>query len=105
QWRADVAIVMDLSPEAFTPPPSVNSAVVHIQARQRPRFEADAQILSRLVAAAFNQRRKMLRSALKSWAHDIEDRITAAGLKPTERAEQISVEGFCALARQFAPRK
>jgi 16S rRNA (adenine1518-N6/adenine1519-N6)-dimethyltransferase len=102
QWRTTPQIVMELPPEAFTPPPKVHSAVVHLIAREEPAFPADPKILNRVVAAAFNQRRKMLRSALKSLGPDIEDRITAAGLKPTERAEQISVEGFCALAREVA---
>jgi len=102
QWRCEARIVMELSPEAFTPPPKVSSAVVHLVARHVPLYPADAQTLSRVVAAAFNQRRKMLRSALKGVAPDIEGRILAAGLRPTDRAEQISVEGFCALARQVA---
>jgi 16S rRNA (adenine1518-N6/adenine1519-N6)-dimethyltransferase len=102
QWRADARIVMHLPPEAFTPPPKVNSAVVHLKALPEPRFEADAAVLSRVVAAAFNQRRKMLRSSLKAVAPDIEDRLIAAGIKPTERAEQVSLEAFCALAREVA---
>jgi 16S rRNA (adenine1518-N6/adenine1519-N6)-dimethyltransferase len=99
QWRAEARIVMNLPPEAFTPPPKVSSAVVHLTALPEPRFPADAAILNRVVAAAFNQRRKMLRAALKSVAPDIEDRLRAAGLKPTDRAEQVPLEGFCALAR------
>ena len=59
-------------------------------------------MLERVVAAGFNQRRKMLRAALKGVAPNIEDRILAAGLKPTDRAEQVPIEGFCALARQIA---
>ena len=102
QWRADARIVINLPPEAFSPPPKVSSAVVHLTALAEPRFPADAAILSRTVAAAFNQRRKMLRSALKGTAPDIEDRLIAAGLKPTDRAEQIPLEGFCALARELA---
>ncbi|MEE9428021.1 MAG: 16S rRNA (adenine(1518)-N(6)/adenine(1519)-N(6))-dimethyltransferase RsmA [Paracoccaceae bacterium] len=102
QWRATARIMMDLPPEAFTPPPKVSSAVVHLIARAEPLFPADPKTLSHVVAAAFNQRRKMLRSALKGVAPDIEDRIIAAGLKPTERAEQVSIEGFCALAREVA---
>ena len=102
QWRADANIVINLPPSAFTPPPKVSSAVVHLTALEKPRFEADAKVLERVVAAAFNQRRKMLRAALKGVAPDIEDRLHAAGLKPTERAEQISIEGFCALAREIA---
>lgn len=102
QWRADAQIVMSLPPEAFTPAPKVHSAVVHLKALETPRFEADAAVLSRVVAAAFNQRRKMLRAALKGTAPDIEDRLLAAGIKPTERAEQVSLEEFCALARAVA---
>ncbi len=99
QWRAEARIVLSLPPGAFTPPPKVSSAVVHLSALPRPRFPADAKVLSRVVAAAFNQRRKMLRAALKGQAPDIEDRLIAAGIKPTDRAEQVSLEQFCALAR------
>ena len=102
QWRADAKIVINLPPEAFTPPPKVSSAVVHLTALPEPRFPPDAATLSRTVAAAFNQRRKMLRASLKGTAPDIEDRLLAAGIKPTDRAEQISLEGFCALAREIA---
>lgn len=102
QWRADAQIVMELPPEAFVPAPKVHSAVVHLTALQQPRFEADAKVLNRVVAAAFNQRRKMLRAGLKGVAPDIEDRLIAAGIKPTERAEQVSLEAFCALAREVA---
>ncbi|MCE8545952.1 16S rRNA (adenine(1518)-N(6)/adenine(1519)-N(6))-dimethyltransferase RsmA [Ruegeria pomeroyi] len=101
QWRAEARIVMSLPPEAFTPPPKVSSAVVHLTALPEPRFPADAAILSRVVAAAFNQRRKMLRAALKGQAPDIEDRLISAGIKPTERAEQVPLEAFCALAREL----
>ncbi len=102
QWRSTAKIVLTLPPEAFSPPPKIHSAVVHLEALPEPRFPADPRILSRVVAAGFNQRRKMLRAALKGIAPDIEDRIVAAGLKPTDRAEQVPVEGFCALARQVA---
>ncbi|WP_071674958.1 16S rRNA (adenine(1518)-N(6)/adenine(1519)-N(6))-dimethyltransferase RsmA [Nioella nitratireducens] len=102
QWRCDAKIVLGLPPEAFTPPPKVRSAVVHLAALPAPRFEAEPKVLERVVAAGFNQRRKMLRAALKGVAPDIEDRILAAGLTPTDRAEQVSIEGFCALARQVA---
>ncbi|MFG6499960.1 MULTISPECIES: 16S rRNA (adenine(1518)-N(6)/adenine(1519)-N(6))-dimethyltransferase RsmA [unclassified Sulfitobacter] len=102
QWRSDARIVMQLPPGAFTPPPKVSSSVVHLTALPEPRFPADPKVLSHVVAMAFNQRRKMLRSALKGAAPDIEDRLTAAGLKPTDRAEQVPLEGFCALAREIA---
>jgi 16S rRNA (adenine1518-N6/adenine1519-N6)-dimethyltransferase len=99
QWRCDARIVMHLPPGAFTPPPKVSSAVVHLEALPAPRFPADARILESLVARAFNQRRKMLRAALKGAAPDIEDRLIAAGISPTDRAETVDLERFCALAR------
>ena len=99
QWRCDCRIVMELPPEAFSPAPKVHSAVVHMTALPAPRFAADPATLSRIVAAAFNQRRKMLRSSLKALHPDIESLLTTAGLKPTARAEEIPIEGFCALAR------
>jgi 16S rRNA (adenine1518-N6/adenine1519-N6)-dimethyltransferase len=99
QWRATPRIVMHLPPGAFTPPPKVSSAVVHLAALPEPRYPADPKILERLVAQAFNQRRKMLRAALKGAAPDIEDRLRAAGIAPTDRAETVSLEQFCALAR------
>lgn len=102
QWRCEARIVMTLPPEAFNPPPKIHSAVVHLNKLEEPRFPADAAVLSRVVAAAFNQRRKMLRASLKGQAPEIEDRIRAAGLEPTLRAEQVSIEGFCALAREIA---
>ena len=101
QWRSDPKIVLELPPEAFSPPPKVNSAVVHLTALPAPRFEADAGTLNRVVAAAFNQRRKMLRSALKSVDPAVEDHLNAVGIKPTERAEQVGLEEFCALARSI----
>ncbi len=102
QWRCDARIVLTLPPEAFTPPPKVHSAVVHLKARAEPRYPADAKVLERVVAQAFNQRRKMLRSALKGLVPDLEDRLIAAGIAPTDRAETVDLERFCALARLVA---
>ena len=102
QWRADARIAMTLPPDAFTPPPKVHSAVVHLEALPAPRFPADQAVLERVVAAAFNQRRKMLRASLRGLAPDIEDRLQAAGIKPTQRAEEIGIEAFCALANQLS---
>jgi 16S rRNA A1518/A1519 N6-dimethyltransferase RsmA/KsgA/DIM1 with predicted DNA glycosylase/AP lyase activity len=73
QWRTTARIAMTLPPEAFTPPPKVRSAVVHLDALPAPRFPADPRGAEPVVAAAFNQRRKMLRAALKGQAPDIED--------------------------------
>ena len=99
QWRTDANIVMNLPPTAFTPPPKVSSAVVHLTALSAPRFEAEAAVLEKTVAKAFNQRRKMLRSSLKGFTLDLEEKLQAAGISPTLRAEQVSLEQFCALAR------
>ena len=99
QWRTEARIVMTLPPEAFTPAPKVHSAVVHLAALAAPRYPADAAVLGRVTAMAFNQRRKMLRSSLKGLAPDIEDRLLAAGIAPTQRAEEVPLEAFCVLAR------
>ena len=56
-------------------------------------------MLARVTAAAFNQRRKMLRASLRGLAPDIEDRLAEAGIDPRQRAEEVPIEGFCALAR------
>ena len=102
QWRTRARIVMDLPPEAFSPPPSVHSAAVHMQALPRPLFPADAKVLTRLVAVAFNQRRKMLRTSLKPLSPNPTDLIRRAGLIETDRGEVLSVEAFCRLARALA---
>lgn len=101
QWRAEAKMVMTLPPEAFTPPPKISSAVVHLTALPEPRYPADPAVLNRVVAAGFNQRRKMLRASLKGMAPDIEDRLVAAGVKPTDRAEVVHLEQWCALARNI----
>ncbi len=102
QWRAQARIVLTLPPEAFSPPPKVSSAVVHITALPEPRFPADPAMLERVVAAAFNQRRKMLRAALRGLDPGIEQRLARLGIPPTARAEEIGLEAFCALARDLA---
>ncbi|KAF0187388.1 MAG: 16S rRNA (adenine(1518)-N(6)/adenine(1519)-N(6))-dimethyltransferase RsmA [Hyphomonadaceae bacterium] len=90
-------IVLRVPPRAFTPPPKVASAVVHLVDRA-DRF-ADLDALERVTAAAFGQRRKMLRSSFASLAGPAsESLLTAAGIAPTERAEQVDVAAFCRLA-------
>jgi 16S rRNA (adenine1518-N6/adenine1519-N6)-dimethyltransferase len=101
QWRCDARIVLDLPPQAFTPPPRVSSSVVHLTALPAPRHPADPATLGRVVAAAFNQRRKMLRAALRGLSPRIEEHLVAAGIPPTARAEQIGIADFCALARSL----
>ncbi|WP_068300115.1 16S rRNA (adenine(1518)-N(6)/adenine(1519)-N(6))-dimethyltransferase RsmA [Pararhodobacter sp. CCB-MM2] len=101
QWRCEAKIVLTLPPGAFTPPPKIDSAVVHLKALPEPRFPAPAKQLERVVAAAFNQRRKMLRAALKGLDKNIEARLERLGIAPTARAEEIGLEDFCALARDL----
>lgn len=102
QWRSDARIVMTLPPEAFVPAPKVHSSVVHLTALAEPRYPADPAVLNRVVAAGFNQRRKMLRASLRGLHPAIEDLLRAAGIEPTARAEEIGLEQFCALARGLA---
>jgi 16S rRNA (adenine1518-N6/adenine1519-N6)-dimethyltransferase len=101
-WRCDAKIVMHLPPEAFTPAPKVHSAVVHLTRLAGPRFPADEAVLNRITTMGFSQRRKMLRSSLKGMGPQIEAQLVAAGIEPTARAEEISLEKFCALARIVA---
>jgi len=103
QWRCDPRIVMELPPQAFTPPPKVSSTVVQFDRLDAPRHPAHGPTLSRVVAAAFNQRRKMLRASLRSVAPGIEDTLIACGIRPTARAEEIGLADFCALARALRP--
>lgn len=98
QWRADARIVMTLPPEAFVPAPKVHSAVVQLTALPQPRYPADPAVLSQITAAAFNQRRKMLRASLRGLHPDIEDLLRSCDIAPTARAEEIDLARFCALA-------
>jgi 16S rRNA (adenine1518-N6/adenine1519-N6)-dimethyltransferase len=104
QWRSEPRIAFEVPARAFTPPPKVASAVVQIERLPAPRFPADADVLQRVVAMAFGQRRKMLRSSLRGLAPDIEALLGRAGVPPTERAEQVSLEAFCRLSRLVAER-
>ncbi|WP_288928276.1 16S rRNA (adenine(1518)-N(6)/adenine(1519)-N(6))-dimethyltransferase RsmA [uncultured Maritimibacter sp.] len=99
QWRTDARIVMELPPEAFTPPPKIRSAVVHLTALPEPRYPANAATLQRVTATAFQQRRKMLRASLKGLSPGIEALLESVDIKPTARVEEIDLEHLCALAR------
>jgi 16S rRNA (adenine1518-N6/adenine1519-N6)-dimethyltransferase len=98
QWLCDVRPQFEVNPRAFTPPPKVTSTVVRLDPRPEPLAAARMGTLERVTAAAFGQRRKMLRASLKSLG-DAEALCAAAGLDPTARAETVPVEGFAALAR------
>jgi 16S rRNA (adenine1518-N6/adenine1519-N6)-dimethyltransferase len=101
QWRCEAKILFDIAPSAFVPQPKVTSSVVRTVPRQNP-LPCDRRLLERVTAAAFGQRRKMLRQSLKSLGTDPLPLLERAGLDPTARAEEISVSGFVALAQVLA---
>lgn len=97
-WRADAEIAFEVSPKAFTPPPKVTSAVVSVTPRA-PIAEAPLKALERVTQAAFGQRRKMLRQSLRSLGVPPADLLGPADISGERRAETLSIEEFCALAR------
>jgi 16S rRNA (adenine1518-N6/adenine1519-N6)-dimethyltransferase len=99
QWLCSVRLAFDVPPQAFVPAPKVTSTVVQLVPRALPLASCDQALLERVTAAAFGQRRKMLRQSLKALGGDTAALIAAAGVTPTARAEELSVEQFCALAR------
>ena len=100
QWRAQAKILFDINRSAFVPPPKVTSSLVEIVPRMHP-LPCNRRALERITAAAFGQRRKMLRQSLKTLGVDPLPLLAAAGLDATARAEQIPVAGFVALANAF----
>jgi 16S rRNA (adenine1518-N6/adenine1519-N6)-dimethyltransferase len=104
-WRTTAKILFDVSPRVFVPPPKVTSAVIRIEPLPAPRFPAELADLEAVTAAAFGQRRKMLRGSLKSLTPDAEGLLSAAGVDGTRRAENLDLEHFCALARAYRANK
>jgi len=98
QWRCAVHVALTLKPEAFTPPPKVSSAVVVFTPRETPQPACSVQALGRVTAAAFGQRRKMLRQSLKTLVPNPEELLDAAGIAPDLRAERVGVRDFAKLA-------
>ena len=103
QWRSTARLAMKVHRSAFTPPPKVMSAVVHLVPAGMPEGVSFAQ-LERLTAAAFGQRRKMLRQSLKPLPGALEA-LEACAIDPTRRAETLSVEEFVDLARVLSVQK
>ena len=101
QWLCEVSPDFDVAPSAFVPPPKVTSTVVNFSPRPAPLAPAKKEFLEAVTAAAFGQRRKMLRASLRTLGVDTEALCTAASVDPTARAETIPIEGFCALAREL----
>jgi len=100
-WRAETKILFDISPAAFVPPPQVTSSVVRLIPRDQPE-PCDRKTLEMVAAAAFGQRRKMLRQSLKSLPVEPARLGAAADIDLTRRAETIPVSGFVAMARELA---
>ena len=98
QWRAEAHIALTLPPEAFTPPPKVSSAVVVFTPRAAPQPACSVRALGQVTAAAFGQRRKMLRASLKALVPHPEALLDAAGIAADLRAERLSVRDFAKLA-------
>ena len=98
QWRCEASIAMTLKPEAFTPPPKVASAIVVLTPRMTPTPNCSVKTLGRVTAAAFGQRRKMLRQSLKPLTPMVELLCEEAGIRPDVRGETVDVEGFARLA-------
>ena len=102
QWLCHVEIAFTIPARAFVPPPKINSAVVHLVPRKIPLAEANFNLLEKITKAAFGQRRKMLHSSLKSLVSEPDSLLELSGISPQARAETISVENFCKIARNYA---
>ena len=103
QWRNDVKIILRLPAKIFLPTPKVDSAVVQIKHLKVPRFNVEHSILKKIVARAFNQRRKMLRSSLRGISPNLLNKLEKANISPTKRAEEISIREYCNLANIIGP--
>jgi 16S rRNA (adenine1518-N6/adenine1519-N6)-dimethyltransferase len=100
-WRSEARILFDVAASAFVPSPKVTSSLVELLPRSAP-LPCDAKALQRVTQAAFGQRRKMLRQSLRSLGVEPLALLAAAGIAETARAEEISIEGFVALARAWS---
>jgi 16S rRNA (adenine1518-N6/adenine1519-N6)-dimethyltransferase len=102
QWLCKIERLMNLPGKAFVPPPKVASSIVQVTPRPAPLAPASKRDLEKVVAAAFGQRRKMLRTSLKTLGGDPLPWLEVAKVAPTARAEEIDIEGFCRLANAFS---
>ena len=101
QWRYAVRRMFDVPRDAFVPPPKITSSVVKFTPLPQPIARADPQTLQHVVAVAFGQRRKMLRGALRTLPCDTKLLLSHADIPGNVRAEELSIDDFCALARAF----
>lgn len=101
QWLCECRYDMELPPSAFTPPPQVDSVVITLTPRPKTLVDVRKEMLEKVVAKAFGQRRKMLRSSLKGLAVPADALLQAAGIDGSLRAEQLDVTTLCRLARCY----
>ncbi len=99
QWAARATALFDVAPRSFVPAPKVTSTLVRIEPRRAPLAPCRRDALERVTAAAFGQRRKMLRQSLKRLGVAPEPLLAAAGIAPSRRPEELSVVEFCAIAQ------
>lgn len=99
QWLCDAYKVFDIPPAAFTPPPKVTSSVVHIVPKTNRSDSVQMKTMEKLTAAAFGQRRKMLRQSLKSTGLDETKILEMAGIEGSARAEEVDIAGFVRMAQ------
>jgi 16S rRNA (adenine1518-N6/adenine1519-N6)-dimethyltransferase len=105
QWRTRPRILFTVPADAFTPRPKVDSALVELVPKERPEPACDVSQIERVTAAAFGQRRKMLRSSLRKLTQESEALLEGLGIAPTARAEELDVAEFCRIANALAAAK
>ena len=103
QWRCEVKKLFDVNRSAFTPAPKVTSSIVQLVPKQTFNVQCDVKNLEKITAAAFGQRRKMLRSSLKAAFEAPEIIMAELGINPELRAEQLQVSDFVRLANALGP--
>jgi 16S rRNA (adenine1518-N6/adenine1519-N6)-dimethyltransferase len=101
QWRCSCKKLFDVNRSAFTPPPKITSSIVQLIPRVAPDIACEISALEKVTAAAFGQRRKMLRSSLKSVFDQPEAVLNELAIEPTRRAEELSVNDFARLAERL----
>ena len=101
QYRTTAKKLFDVNRSAFTPPPKVTSSIVQLMPKAKPEPECRLEVLERVTAAAFGQRRKMLRASLRSMLPEPEVLLNELGIDPELRAEQLPVEAFARLAQRI----
>ena len=100
-WRAQTSLLFDVAPSVFVPPPKVTSAIVQLEPRAHPLVDVDIDKLEAVTQAAFGQRRKMLRASLKQLTPNPSEWLESTGIDGTCRAENLSIEELCALAKKL----